>query len=319
MRVLVTGAAGLYGLHTLEELESQQYISRVYGLDDFSRGYPREEDFMARPWGQKVQIINQRFQEITVKELNSLDLNVVIHLAGYNSGRESMNTPEEYFFNNEYGTFQFMQTLLRTRNRPFFIYASTIEVYGESVYTPVDEKHPVNPANVYAVTKLSGEKHVMAVGTRCNYPVTALRFTNTFGENQNIYGYTPVVSAFIDRALRNEPLIIYGTGEQIRDFIYVKDAVRALSLCITRRKAVQGAVINIASGKLTSICDLAEKIKQLTESTSEIIRLPCEKGEQNGIPVDSRLASRILEWFPKYTLDEGLLRTICWFKSLSSI
>ncbi len=319
MRVLVTGAAGLYGMHMIEELESQPGVAKIYGLDDFSRGYPLEEDFASRPWGPKVQIINQRFQEITVKELNSLDLDAIIHLAGYNSGKESLNTPEEYFLNNEYGTFQLMQTLLRTRNRPFFIYASTIEVYGEPVYTPVDEKHPVNPGNIYAVTKLAGEKHVMAVGKLCNYPVTALRFTNTFGENQNIFGYTPVVSAFIDRALRNEPLIIYGTGKQTRDFLYVKDAARAISLCLTRRKAVDGLIISISTGKLTSISELAEIVKQLTGSSSEIIQLPCEKGEQSGIPVDTKLARQVLEWFPTYDINEGLLRTICWYKSLYSI
>ncbi len=319
MKILITGAAGLFGFHIIDKLVLQPSISRIYGIDDFSRGFPREEDFLSHPWGKKVQIIKQMFQDITVKELNSLYIDVVIHLAGYNSGKESMNTPEEYFLNNEYGTFQLMQTLLRTQNHPFLIYASTTEIYGEPIYTPVDENHPVNPQNTYAASKLAAEKHVLAIGKWYKYPVTVIRFTNTFGENQNIYGYTSVVSSFIDRALRNEPLIIYGSGEQTRDFMYVSDAVAALLLATVNRKAAENLVINVATGKSTSICDLAEKIKKFTGSSSDIIKLPCEKGDSHGAPMAIELALKTLAWLPKCELDEGLLRTICWHKGLRSI
>ncbi|MCL4441339.1 MAG: NAD-dependent epimerase/dehydratase family protein [Firmicutes bacterium] len=319
MRVLVTGAAGLYGLHTLEALASQQNILRVYGFDDFSRSFPREADYMACRWGEKIQLVKQRFQETTVKELNSLNIDVVIHLAGYNSGKESINTPEEYFLNNEYGTFQLMQTLMRTKNRPFLIYASTIEIYGEPVYTPLDENHPVNPQNVHAVTKLAAEKHVLAASKWCNYPVLALRFTNTYGENQDICGYTSVVSSFIDRALRKEPLIIYSSGDQTRDFLYVKDAAQALCMAVTRQTSLEGTVINVGTGKQTSICELAEKIKRLTGSTSEIIKLPCEKGEPHRTPISTGPAFKLLAWTPQHTLEKGLLNTISWHKSVRSI
>lgn len=319
MRVLVTGAAGLYGFHVIEELAANPEVSKIYGVDDFSRGFPREEEYMDHHWGEKVTITKQMFQDITVREINSLNVDVVIHLAGYNSGKESMNTPEEYFLNNEYGTFQLVHTLLRTRNRPFLIYASSTEVYGEHIYSPVDEKHPVNPQNIFSATKLAAEKHVMAAGRWYNYPVTALRFTNTFGENQNIYGYTSVVSSFIDRALRNEPLIIYGSGEQTRDFLYAKDAARALCAASAAQKPSQGLVINIATGLEMSVFDLAEKVKKLTDSTSEIINLPCEKGEPGFLPIDNAAALQTLAWSPRYDLDEGLSRTICWYKGLRSL
>ncbi len=319
MRVLVTGAAGLYGFHVLKQLAAKPGVSRVYGLDDFSRGFPPEEEFMARNFGAKTQLVKQRFQDTTVRELNSLNIDVLIHLAGYNSGKESANTPEEYFLNNEYGTFQLMQTLIRTRNRPFLVYASTTEVYGNPVYTPVDENHPVSPPNVCAVTKLAAEMHVMAAGKWAQYPVTALRLANTFGEHQNICGYTSVVSSFIDRALRNEPLIIYGTGYQTRDFIYVRDAVRALYHAAVCRKAAEGKVINVGSGSLISVCDLAKKIIQLTGSVSEIIKLPCERDEQEGIPLATDIAAQVLDWTPEYTLEQGLINTINWHKSLHSI
>ncbi len=319
MNVLVSGAAGLYGIHTIEEFLSRQDTAKIYALDDCSRGYP-DGDGLPVNWPDgKVQQLKQRYQDISVKEMNSLNIDVVIHLAGYNSGKESMNTPEEYFLNNEYGTFQFMQTLLRTKNRPFFIYASTIEVYGAAEHSSVDEKSCVMPQNTYAVTKLAAEQHIMAVGKWYDYPVTSIRFTNTFGENQSIYGYNSVVASFIDRALRNEPLIVYGTGEQTRDFIYVKDAARALNLAVTHRRQVEGRIINIGSGVQVAINELANTIIRLTASNSEIINLPCEKGKHSGFRIDTSLARKVMNWAPVYSLEEGLLRTINWHKGLYSI
>lgn len=319
MRVLVTGAAGLYGHHLVEELALRQDIVKIYGFDNFSRGFPDEDDDPIWQFGEKLQICNQRFQDTTVKELNSLNIDVVIHLAGYNSGGESVNTPEEYFLNNEYSTFQLMQTLTRTKNRPFFIFASTTEIYGRPVYTPVDENHPANPQNVYAVTKLAAEQHILAMGKCYNYPVTSLRFSNTFGEYHNICGYTSVMASFIDRALRNEPLIIFGSGDQQRDFLYAKDAAKALALAITRQKELDGKIVNVATGRLVSINQLADLVKELAGSTSDIIKLPSERTEHCGLPLATTQARALLGWSAAWSLEEGITNTINWHKVVQSI
>jgi len=159
----------------------------------------------------------------------------------------------------------------------------------------------------------------MAVGSWYDYPVVSMRFANTYGENQNIRGYTSVISSFIDRALRNEPLIIFGSGEQCRDFLYVKDAARALNLAVTHKEAVYGRIYNIATGVLTSITELAEKIIKMACSTSEIIKLPCETGEHGGVLLDTRAAQKKLAWQPCYSLDEGLRRTISWYRGLPNL
>lgn len=319
MKILVLGVAGLYGVHTVEELLGCPDVCKIYGIDDFSRGCPPEEDILVNPWGEKVQIIKERFQELTVKELNSLNVDVVIHLAGYNSRKESMNIPEEYFATNEQGTFQLVQKLLKTKNRPLLIYASTTEVYGDPIYTPIDEQHPVNPQNLYSVTKLAAEKHILAIARWCRYPAVVFRFTSTFGENQNICGYTSVISSFIDRALRNEPLIIYGSGKQCRDFLYAKDAARAIKLASLNRDLIDGSVINVATGKLTCILSLAEIVKKLTGSSSEIIKLPGEKGEPECVEIKAELVNKVLKWSPRFSLEEGLYRTVCWYKGLQGV
>jgi UDP-glucose 4-epimerase len=319
MRILITGAAGLFGIHVVEELLQWEDVSGILGVDDFSRGFPQENELSIPAWGKKIQLMKHHYQEITAKEWNSLNVNIVIHLAGYKSGRESMNTPEEYFSNNEYGTFKLVQTLLRTKTRPFLIFASTTEVYGKPVYEPIDEKHPVNPLNIHAVTKLAAERHIMAVCQWYGYPAAILRFCNTFGENQNIYGYVSAVPSFIDRALRNEPLIIYGSGDQKRDFLYVKDAVKAIRLAVCARDKTEGRMFNIASGQLITIYDLAKKIIEITGSISEIIKLPCEKEKLMEVTFDTELAAKTLSWQPEYSLENGLIRTINWHKSLSCI
>lgn len=319
MKVFITGVAGLYGIHTVEEIKKNIKVEKIYGIDDFSRGFPSEQYIFAHQWGGNVEIKKQRFQDLTVKELDYLAIDVFIHLAGYNSSKESMNTPEEYFLNNEYGTFQIMQKLLRTKKRPHLIFASTTEVYGPTVGEILNKNQAKNPQNVHAVTKLAAENHLIAQKIWNKYPITILRFTSTYGENQNIYGFKSVISAFIDRALRNEPLIIYGAGNQKRDFLYVKDAAKAIALAISNKEKVEGLSLNIGTGKVTSIIELAEIIKKITGSSSEIINLPADKGELSGAPVDLKYAKEVLGWQPQYSLDDGLKRTVNWYKCLQSI
>ena len=127
------------------------------------------------------------------------------------------------------------------------------------------------------------------------------------------------MALFIDRALRNEPLIIYGSGEQERDFLYVKDAAKALGLAVNRQKELDGKIINVATGRLISINHLADLIRDLAGSTSEIIRLPSERIEHCGLPLAITQARDILEWSAAWSLEQGITNTINWHKAVQSI
>ncbi|NIQ01207.1 MAG: NAD-dependent epimerase/dehydratase family protein, partial [Nitrospinaceae bacterium] len=153
-----------------------------------------------------------------------LDLDAVVHLAAFISIPESMDQADAYFRNNEWGTFRLMQMLVRTKNWPLMVYASSPEVYGNPIYTPIDIHHPMLPRSIYAVTKLAAEKHCKAMHEWYKYPVVVIRNFNTYGENQDISANAGVVSKFILNALRNEPLVVHDSGKQTRDFQYVKDA-----------------------------------------------------------------------------------------------
>ncbi|MEE2986965.1 MAG: NAD-dependent epimerase/dehydratase family protein, partial [Nitrospinota bacterium] len=204
MRVLITGAAGMYGIHLVDDLVRRPDISHVIGLDDFSRPFFQKDPFIKSDgFDTKFRLLRKKFYDLTLDELDEMDLDVVVHLAAYISIPESMECADEYFKNNEWGTFRLMQTLVRTKKWPMMIYASSPEVYGNPIYTPMDTHHPMLPRSIYAVTKLAAEKHCKAMHEWYKYPVVVIRNFNTFGENQDISANAGVVSIFIIKALKN--------------------------------------------------------------------------------------------------------------------
>ena len=317
MNVLVTGAAGLYGIHLVDELVRRPDIDRVIGIDDFSREYFLEDPFIkSEAFGRKFTLLREKFYDLKVKDIDDMDLDAVVHLAAHISIPESMERADDYFKYNEWGTFHFMQVLSRTQNWPLMVYASSPEVYGNPLYTPMDIHHPMLPRSIYAATKLAAEKHCKAMHEWYKYPVIIIRNFNTFGENQDISGFAGVVSTFILKALRNETIKIHNTGDQTRDFQYVRDAVRAYSLVITKDKRLAGEVFNIGTKKQTSIKALANLIKTLAGSSAEIQFEEGRCADLMSLEADYTLIHAKTGWEPEYTLEEGLKRTIDWYKKL---
>lgn len=315
MNVLVTGAAGLYGVHLVDQLVQRDDISKIIGVDDFSRKYLEKDPFIKSPeFDKKFVLIKKNFYDLTVEEIDELELSVVVHLASFISIPESMERQDDYFRNNEFGTFRLMQTLVKTRNWPMIIYASSPEVYGNPIYTPMDINHPMLPRSIYAVTKLAAEKHCRAMYEWYKYPVVIIRNFNTFGENQDIWGNAGVVSNFIVKALKNEPIVIHDNGEQTRDFQYVKDAVSAYTLIVTKGNELAGEIFNIGTCKQTSIKELAELTIKLAGSKSEIQYEKGRSADLMSLEADYSEINKKVGWSPKYDLEEGLIRTITWYK-----
>lgn len=315
MRVLVTGAAGLYGVHLVDELVKMKEVSRVFGVDDFSRQYLQQDPFIKSPqFRRKFQLSLKKFYTLTPRELNRMNLDAVIHLAAYVSIPDSMRKQYQYFRNNEYGTFRLMQSLLKTKNWPLLIYASSPEVYGNPIYTPIDTDHPLLPRSVYAVTKLAAEKHCRAMYEWYKYPVVIIRNFNTYGENQDISSNAGVISRFILMSLKGNPLIVHNIGEQTRDFQYVKDAVHAYALIIKEGKRMVGEVFNIGTGIQTSIKELAEQILEITGSRSVIGFQPGRSADLMRLEANYSAIEQRVGWAPRYSLEEGLRRTVRWYR-----
>lgn len=315
LRVLITGAAGMYGVHLVDELVHRRDVSQVIGVDDFSRPYFQKDPFIRSDrFDKKFTLIRKKFYDLTVEELDEMNLDVIVHLAAHISIPESMEQADAYFKNNEWGTFRLMQVLARTKAWPMMIYASSPEVYGNPIYTPMDVNHPMLPRSIYAVTKLAAEKHCKAMYEWYKYPVIVIRNFNTFGENQDISVNAGVTSLFIIKALKGEPLVIQDSGEQTRDFQYIKDAVRAYSLCITKDKRFSGGVFNIGTNKQTSINELAHMIQKLTGSKSKIVNQPGRSADLMSLEADYSLINQKTGWAPQHSMEDGLQRTIAWYR-----
>ncbi|PIQ95772.1 MAG: hypothetical protein COV67_13040 [Nitrospinae bacterium CG11_big_fil_rev_8_21_14_0_20_56_8] len=316
MKILVTGAAGLYGVHLVDELVRRPDVDQVIGVDDFSRSYFQPDPFIPSPeFDKKFRLIRRKFYDLTSREIDSMDLDAIVHLAAYISIPESMEYSDAYFRNNEWGTFRLMQVLLHSRTWPLMVYASSPEVYGNPIYTPMDIHHPMLPRSIYAVTKLAAEKHCKAMHEWYKYPVVVIRNFNTYGENQDISSNAGVVSRFILSALNDKPILIHDNGRQTRDFQYVKDAVRAYSLVMTRDKQYAGDVFNIGTGKQTSINTLARMIRDLAGSQSEIINRPGRSADLMSLEADYSLIHERTGWSPQWALEQGLKRTIEWYRA----
>ncbi|MBI4177316.1 MAG: GDP-mannose 4,6-dehydratase [Candidatus Aenigmarchaeota archaeon] len=313
MRLIITGAAGLYGVHMVNALSNAKYTEKIIGVDDFSRNFLSKDPFIDSG-SEKFELLKMDYADLDKKKIDEIQPDVVVHLAASVSIPESIDDPWKYFNNNEAGTFRLTQNLLASKTQPTLIYASSPEVYGNPKYVPMDENHPLNPTSTYAVTKLACEKHCMSMWEWYKYPVTVIRNFNTYGENQNLWGYSAVIPAFIQNALRGEPLTIDGDGKQTRDFMYVSDAVNAYKMVIENPRAATGETFNIGTGTDTPIGELAEKILAMTGSKSKVVHRDARLGDLMALRANIDHIKSKLGWSPAVAMDEGLRKTMEWYK-----
>ncbi len=315
MIIIITGAAGLYGVHMVDALAKMKYVEKIVGVDDLSRNFFSSDPFIkSEEKDKKFELIKMDYAELDRKKIDEIQPDAVVHLAASVSIPESIDDPQKYFNNNEFGTFKLAQNLLSSKTQPFLIYASSPEVYGNPKYVPMDENHPLNPTSTYAVTKLACEKHCMSLWEWYKYPVTAIRNFNTYGENQNVWGYSAVIPAFIKNALENKPLKIEGDGKQTRDFMYVADAVNAYKMVIENARLAIGETFNIGTGVDISINDLADKIISLTNSRSKTVNAEGRSGDLRALRASIDHINSKIGWEPKTSMDDGLRKTIQWYR-----
>jgi UDP-glucose 4-epimerase len=324
MRTLITGAAGLYGASLVPEFLKYSQKETVFGIDNLFRQY------LAYPFPIKL-VQDPRFHFIKGDFLdltpNEMALDTVIHLAAHVSVPESMNLPfaeraggqmssDDYFTNNDEGTFKLLQILLQTKTKPMLVMASSGKVYGDIQYTPVDIKHPLNPTSIYGVSKLAAEKYAMACWKGYGYPVVVVRNFNTYGPNQNTgFSDAAVIANFVIKALTNKPLVVHGDGSQTRDFTYVGDAARAYEMIsFSGKERMAGRIFQMASGRETSIQQIAETVVALSGSKSEIVHTDDRPKDKGNMCADNSLLREAVGWAPVYTLEQGIEKTIEWYR-----
>jgi len=208
--------------------------------------------------------------------LENYKINTIIHAAAQVSVVKSVEKPKQDADNNIIGTINLLD-YARRYDVEHFIYISSAAVYGEPEYLPIDEEHPTNPKSPYGLSKLTGEKYSLLYGELYGLKVASIRPFNIFSPRQDPNSpYSGVISIFVHRAKEGLPLIIYGDGEQTRDFVNVQDVVQLVKI-VMEKKAT--GIYNCGTGKETSINELANIIVELSGKEVEIVHSKPREGD----------------------------------------
>jgi UDP-glucose 4-epimerase len=313
-RFLITGGAGFIGSHLCEMLVSQG--NHVVTIDDLSTG--RVENIQHLIPHPSFQFVRETILNAQVLDRLASQADVIVHLAAAVGVKLIVEDPVHTINTNILGT----EAVLTTANRYGckVLIASTSEVYGKGVKVPFCEEDDclIGPTThsrwAYAVSKQVDEFLGLAYQRQFGLPVVVMRFFNTVGPRQT-GRYGMVVPRFVRQALRNEPLTVYGDGDQSRCFADVADVVGAIARLAEQPGAV-GQVFNVGGTDEITICALAEKVIHLTRSSSSIQYIPYDEAYAPGfedmrrrVPSLEKISS-LIDFKPRYTLEETLQRVI---------
>jgi UDP-glucose 4-epimerase len=316
VKYLITGGAGFIGSHLAEKLISRG--DKVVILDNLSSGNPSNLTEIR----EKIEFVNGSILDREVVDELVSKTDMVVHLAASLGVFNIVNKPLESLIINLNGSGIVIE--IAAKHDKSLVIASTSEVYGKNVKDALKETddriigHPLKSRWSYSEAKAVDESLAYFYYLEKKLPIRIVRFFNTVGPRQ-VGHYGMVVPRFVSAALKNEPLSVYGIGDQIRCFCHVIDAVRALLLVMDSDKAV-GEVFNIGNNQQTSIMELATRVIENTRSLSTIEKIPYEKAYPEGfedmkrrVPDISKI-KQVLGWSPEIDLDQ-IINDIAAFNS----
>lgn len=309
MNILVTGGSGFIGSHLCKKLLEKG--GRVICVDNLLTGDLKNlSDIISHPQFQFVK------QDIISPIFLAEKIDQIYHLASPASPIDYQNYPLETLLTNSQGTYNLLE--LARKNKARFLFASTSEVYGDPLEHPQKETYwghvnSFGPRSCYDEAKRFAESLCYTYLHKFNVDMRIIRIFNTYGSSmQKDDGR--VVSNFINQALENEPVTIYGKGSQTRSFCYVDDLIKGI-VKMMGKPDIMGEIINLGNPDEYSILEIAKVIIKLTSSKSKIIFKPLPQDDPTRRQPDISKAKKLLGWEPKISLKEGLLKTIEYFKN----
>ncbi|MGB2841500.1 MAG: SDR family oxidoreductase [Halobacteriota archaeon] len=309
MKIIITGGAGFIGSNLAEEL-SKEKDNEIIIVDDLSTG--KTENL--KKFNQNIKFVRGSITDLDLLKMIFEDVDYVFHQAAIPSVPRSIKDPIASNNANINGT---LNVLVAAKDSSVkkVICASSSSVYGDTPELPKREDMRANPKSPYAVTKLVGEYYCKVFNEVYGLKTVSLRYFNVYGPRQDPYSdYAAVIPRFINMVSENKPPVIYGDGEQTRDFTFVKDVVRAN---IFAAKSDAKGVYNIAYGNRISINELANMIMKLMGKNLKPVHDAPREGDVMHSLGDISRAKKGLGYEPRYSLEEGLRGTIEWVSGLA--
>ena len=308
-RVVVLGASGFIGSHLVDSLLS--YGCHVTAV-------ARKLPGMISIASQSHPLLNYCSANLCDRNvLDSIfnDIDIVVHLASGTLPKSSNDSPESDVQINLLGSLNVLESAVKNKVSKVVFLSSGGTVYGNPVCTPIDETHPTNPICSYGINKLAIEKYCFLYQQLYGLDTIILRLANPYGERQRLDLGQGVVPAFLGRALRNQPLEIWGDGSTIRDFLYISDVVDAISLaCLYKANGSQN-LFNIGSGKGVSLNELIFLIEKVVDKKLDIVYKSSRSFDVPSNILSISKAQEHLAWCPQVSNEDGLKRFFNYLKS----
>jgi nucleoside-diphosphate-sugar epimerase len=314
MKALVTGCAGFIASHLSEHLLRQG--AEVVGIDAFTDYYPRplkEANLAALTAQPRFRFVGSTIQDANLDTL--LDgVTHIFHLAAQAGVRKSWGKDfQHYTVNNIEATQRLLEACVGRTGLARFVYASTSSVYGDNAPIPMKEDMRLQPLSPYGVTKLAAEHLCMLYVVNYQVPATALRYFTVYGPRQRP---DMAFHRFLKAAHHGEPIVLYGDGEQTRDFTFVLDAAAATAQA--GLTGVPGRVYNVGGGSRVSVNEVLTLIERIVGKPLQVRREPPQKGDMRDTYADTSLAQADLGFRPTTTLAQGLAAEYAWLQTLWS-
>lgn len=314
MKILVTGAAGFMGCAFIKLFSEEKFdnIERITILDKLT--YAGDIMRIRRYMGPKIDFIHGDIADKSIVEQIMSKVDVCINYAAETHVDNSISNPDVFYQSNIIGT-----TVLLNAARKFsiskFLQISTDEVYGAITEGEWDEESTLDPSSPYSASKLSADLIVKSYFKTYNLPIVITRSCNNYGPGQNIEKLIPKT---FTNALSNRKIPVYGTGANIREWLYVEDHARATYNALI--KGEPGEIYNIGSGVRCTNLELINKILSISERNSDLIEFVQDrKGHDFRYALNSKKASEIINFLPEISLEEGLNRTLNYYQNLSIV
>ncbi len=304
MKILVTGGAGFIGSHVVDAYIQSGH--KVFIIDNLLTGNRKN----VNPKAAFIELDIRSEELRNVFERERFDL--VNHHAAQMDVRRSVEDPSFDASVNILGVLNVLENCRKTDVRKFIFASTGGAIYGEQDYFPADEQHPIRPLSPYGITKLATEKYLYYYSTVFGLEYVILRYSNVYGPRQNPYGEAGVVAIFTTKMLQSGQPLINGDGKQTRDYVFVEDVVSANLAAL---QFATSDTINIGTGVEKDVNELFWLLRTLTSSSCKEQHGPAKAGEQQRSVLNSAKAKSLLMWSPTYSLEEGLRKTVEWFRN----